>query len=42
MKTTKKKTDKKVWLVRVMCIFLAILMAGGSIATLLYYLLGGY
>ena len=38
----KKKTDKRVWMVRVMCIFLAILMAGGSIFTLIYYILGGY
>ena len=41
MKTTKKKTDKKVWLVRIMCIILAILMGGGSVATLLYYIIGG-
>ena len=43
MKTNKtKKTEKKVVFVRIMCVFLAILMAGGSIATLLYYMLGGY
>ena len=38
----KKKTDKKTLLVRAMCVFLAILMAGGSIFTLIYYSLGGY
>ncbi len=38
----KKKTDKRTFWVRVMCIFLAILMAGGSIFTLIYYILGGY
>lgn len=42
MKTTKKKTEKKVWMVRAMCVFLAILMGGGSLATLLYYIFGGY
>ena len=43
MKTkTTKKTEKKVLFVRVMCIFLAVLMGGGSLATLLYYILGGY
>ena len=41
MKTTKKKTDKTVWLVRFMYIILAILMGGGSVATLLYYIIGG-
>lgn len=38
----KKKTDKRTLLVRGMCIFLAVLMAGGSIFTLIYYILGGY
>lgn len=38
----KKKTDKRTFMVRVMCIFLAVLMAGGSIFTLIYYILGGY
>ncbi len=38
----KKKADKKTLLVRAMCVFLAILMTGGSIFTLIYYILGGY
>lgn len=38
----KKKTDKRTLMVRALCVFLAILMAGGSILTLIYYILGGY
>ncbi len=35
----KKKTDKKQYWVRVMCIFLAILMAAGSVFSVVFYLL---
>lgn len=42
MKSANKKKDAKVMMVRVMCIFLCILMGGGSLATLLYYIFGGY
>lgn len=33
---------KKKTAVRVMCLILCVLLAGGSIVTLLMYLLGGY
>lgn len=34
--------EKKKTAVRVMCLILCVLLAGGSIVTLLMYLLGGY
>lgn len=42
MRSKNKKSEAKVLMVRIVCIFLCVLMAGGSLATLLYYMLGGY
>lgn len=38
----KKKTSRQTRAVRVLCLFLCILLAGGSIVSLLLYMLGVY
>lgn len=38
----KKKADPKKMFVRVMCIILCVLLAGGSIASVLMMLIGGF
>ncbi|MBQ3079774.1 MAG: hypothetical protein IJC48_07250 [Clostridia bacterium] len=38
----KKKTDTKTLMVRAICIFLCVLLAGGSIASILIMLVNGY
>ena len=35
----KKKVDKRTRMIRLMCIFLCVLMAGGTITSLIYYII---